>query len=442
VQRFAEHLRSAGLTVVTDVDVKSPVGPPEGWPRWMRNKIAEADWVLLYIDETYRRRYDGNEEPGKGLGATWEGCIITNELYQAATSNSKFIPLLSDGEDSGLIPPELVGATRYFIPSQQNDLAQSILAFEADPESSATSVAVTGATGSDLTSPSMDEWRRGTVERFVEVFLTLRSEDRKAKVADSVGFAPSADRDPLCKYLDGFIRRYSDDDTFDMESIALLVAEFDALRTDAAGHSEDLAVLTELQDLLLPLCIHPGIKAEVARQMEQHGSAIIDEAVALVIGAELAAAPADVRQARFRLDDDGMIAGEGLLRFVDAAIGDPKPEQLVSEILHDLADQLGVSLDEEIEDQPDVRKRIDAWTDGLKLQVRAHRKRKKRRFYCVVKPPKNATLRKTLVDLLARVRLDLPEIVFFQLHRRSRTKAAEEVVMQILKDRFTKEGQQ
>jgi hypothetical protein len=86
----------------------------------------------------------------------------------------------------------------------------------------------------------------------------------------------------------------------------------------------------------------------------------IDSDVALAIGAELAAAPADARQARFHLDDEGKIAGEGLLRFVDAAIGDPKPDELVSEILHDLAGQLSASLDEEIEDEPDVRKRIAA----------------------------------------------------------------------------------
>jgi hypothetical protein len=38
--------------------------------------------------------------------------------------------------------------------------------------------------------------------------------------------------------------------------------------------------------------------------------------------------------------------------------------------------------------------------------------------------------------------VELPEIVFFQLHRRAPTKAGEEVVMQILKDRFKGEEQQ
>ncbi len=443
VQQFANDLRAEGLDVAIDSDVKSPAGPREQWPRWMKNQIDDADWILLYVDETYRRRFDGKEEPGKGLGVNWEGCIVTHQLYQAASNNDRFIPVLSDDADPSLIPIEISGANRYFIPSQQTKLAQAILTYSNDtPESESATAAVSGATDIDAASPSMDEWRQETAVRFAGAFLALRSENRRAGVAKVVGFASDLDKEALLAFLDQFIRRYSAADTFDVESISLIVAEFDALRTDAASQLEDLVVLTELQDLLMPLCIHPKIKVEVARQMEQHGGAIINEAVALVIGAELSAAPADGRQARFRLDDEGQIAGEGLLRFVDAAIGDPKPEELVCQILHDLAEQLGVSLDNEIEDEPDVRKRITAWSDELKLSVKALRKRKNLRFYCVLKPPTNAAMKDKLIELLARVRLEVPEIVFFELNRRSPTKAAEEVVMQILKDRLNIEGQQ
>ena len=77
VRSFVEYLRAQNLHVVVDTDVKSPAGPKEGWPRWMENQVESADWVLLFIDETYRRRFDGREDPDKGRGVTWEGCKTT-----------------------------------------------------------------------------------------------------------------------------------------------------------------------------------------------------------------------------------------------------------------------------------------------------------------------------------------------------------------------------
>ncbi|MFT5324873.1 MAG: hypothetical protein ACI8P0_002739 [Planctomycetaceae bacterium] len=442
VQQFAEHLRSAGLTVVTDVDVKSPQGPPEGWPRWMRNKIAEADWVLLYIDETYRRRYDGQEEPGKGLGATWEGCIITHELYQAATRNDKFIPLLSDGENSDLIPPELVGATRYFIPSQQDTLAESIRTYKTEAGNAEASAGETEPATSAPAARSMDEWRLWTVEQVLNVIRTLRTEECRAKLFKIMGFPEDSDGDALANSLDEFVRRFSEVSTFDIKSISLIIAKFDALRTEPGTHRDDRTSLSELQNLLFPLTVHPDIKLQVASQMSKRDGAFISEPVAQSIGAELVAAPADGRSAEFRLDDNGQISGKGLLRFVDAAVGDPDPGNLVGKILQDLAGQLSVGLDEDIEDEPDVRKRIIAWADELRLALDVHQERTNLRYYCVIRCPGTTAARSRFIELLERVRQEVPELVFFELHKSSSTKRAGEVVMQILKDRFHSEGQQ
>lgn len=143
--------------------------------------------------------------------------------------------------------------------------------------------------------PTTDEWRQTNVEQFIRVFQALRADRRRIQVAEIVGFAPDVDRETLGAHLDQFIKRYLVADTFDVQAISMIVAQFDALRTEARPHADDAAALTELRDLLLPLCLHPGIKAEVARKMEQHGGAIIREAVALAVGAELVAAQADCR---------------------------------------------------------------------------------------------------------------------------------------------------
>ena len=287
---------------------------------------------------------------------------------------------------------------------------------------------------------SLESWRDCTITEFVTVFRKLRSEDCRGTVSEIMGFPANSGGESLADSLDEFIRRYSEADTFDIKSISLIVAKCDALRTESGTHPDDAASLGELQNLLFPLTVHPEIKVQVASQMGKRDGAFISESVAQAVSAELVAAPADGRSAEFRLDDNGRISGKGLLRFVDAAIGDPDPDNVVGEILQDLADQLSVGLDEDIEDEPDLRKRIIAWADELRLAIDVHQARTKLRFYCVVQCPGTTAARDKLAETLGRVRQEVPELVFFELRKMSSTKRAGEVVMQILKDRFRGEG--
>ncbi len=126
VSSLVGTLREKGLAVMVDTDVTTPQGPEEGWPRWMKRQIKDADWVLMFFDELYRRRFDGEEEPYRGLGATWEGAIVTNHFYRDSTRNQKFIPLLADGASGNLVPDEFFGYTRYFIPKQAVELANKL----------------------------------------------------------------------------------------------------------------------------------------------------------------------------------------------------------------------------------------------------------------------------------------------------------------------------
>jgi nucleoside phosphorylase len=87
--------------------------PPEGWQRWMLNQVDRADFVLIACSEEYDRRFRGNETYGKGKGATWEGGVIIQELYDAQGQNSKFIPITLNPEDANFIPSPLRSATNY-----------------------------------------------------------------------------------------------------------------------------------------------------------------------------------------------------------------------------------------------------------------------------------------------------------------------------------------
>ncbi len=95
------------------------VSPQEGWTRWMINQVEESAFVLVVCTETYDRRFRGKEDPNKGLGATWEGFIITQEIYNDASRNTKFIPIAFSADDAKHIPLFLQSATYYRLDTEE-----------------------------------------------------------------------------------------------------------------------------------------------------------------------------------------------------------------------------------------------------------------------------------------------------------------------------------
>lgn len=107
---LADQLYGHGIVVKLDQYEESP---PEGWPRWMNNQVKASDYTLVICSETYERRFQGEEEEGKGKGVTWEGGIITQKLYETQGKNLKFIPVTFTDDDLNHIPDPLAGATIY-----------------------------------------------------------------------------------------------------------------------------------------------------------------------------------------------------------------------------------------------------------------------------------------------------------------------------------------
>jgi len=113
---LSDRLRRGGVDCTIDQYEESP---REGWSRWMMNQIEQAEFVLVVCTESYERRFRGKEEAGKGLGARWEGAIITEEIYQNEANNTKFIPLLFSVGDAVHIPVMLRSATYYDLGSEE-----------------------------------------------------------------------------------------------------------------------------------------------------------------------------------------------------------------------------------------------------------------------------------------------------------------------------------
>lgn len=123
VLQLAQQLRGWGVDVHLDRFVTAP---DAGWPRWMMAEVDAADFVVLVCTPTYRRRFEGQEAAGKGKGATFEGLLAIQHLYDANTRNNKFIPVAFAGGAETDIPLVLRPYTRYTLPGQFEPLYRHI----------------------------------------------------------------------------------------------------------------------------------------------------------------------------------------------------------------------------------------------------------------------------------------------------------------------------
>lgn len=86
----------------------------------MSEQIQQAAYVLVVCTEVYERRVLGKEDLGRGLGSTWEGLIITQQLYEEGGRNLRFIPVALDASDERFIPKFLAGSTRYRVDNDRS----------------------------------------------------------------------------------------------------------------------------------------------------------------------------------------------------------------------------------------------------------------------------------------------------------------------------------
>ncbi|MBN9519232.1 toll/interleukin-1 receptor domain-containing protein [bacterium] len=130
VKQLVDDLRGDGFEATMDLYA---LNPPEGLPAWMLNSIRKADYVLMVITETYRKRCEGDEDPGKGKGAKWETGIITRRIYQDEFRNGKFLPVVVNRADVAAIPSVLLG-NLYFNVSDPNGLERLVRLMSDQPE--------------------------------------------------------------------------------------------------------------------------------------------------------------------------------------------------------------------------------------------------------------------------------------------------------------------
>ncbi len=112
VLSLSDRLLRDGVDSELDQYVQNPAN---GWANWMLDQIESADFVLVVCTETYHRRFRGQEPGQHGKGATWEGAVISRELYEAKGRNKKFIPIAFCTDEAECIPTTLRGVDNYIL---------------------------------------------------------------------------------------------------------------------------------------------------------------------------------------------------------------------------------------------------------------------------------------------------------------------------------------
>ena len=93
-----------GIEVVSDhLHLDAP--PPQGWEMWMLHSIENADIVLCVCGEAYKKGVEKRD--GGGRGVTWEGAIITIDLYENRGWNEKYYPILLGAGGHQFVPKPL-----------------------------------------------------------------------------------------------------------------------------------------------------------------------------------------------------------------------------------------------------------------------------------------------------------------------------------------------
>lgn len=122
VKLLCNWLRGKGIAVVCDFDYASK--PPDlGWASWMQQGIEDAKVVLVVASPKYKERCEKRGILAVGKGVTWEGAIITQDLYDATLRNDKFYPILPDAGSEEHIPKALKQwQNNYRFPSGQEKI--------------------------------------------------------------------------------------------------------------------------------------------------------------------------------------------------------------------------------------------------------------------------------------------------------------------------------
>ena len=91
VLALSNRLRAGGIDGMGGIDCRIDqyeMAPDVGWPTWCDEQIEDSKFVLVICTHTYLKRFKKKEDPDRGFGVTFEGHVITQELYNGRGKNT------------------------------------------------------------------------------------------------------------------------------------------------------------------------------------------------------------------------------------------------------------------------------------------------------------------------------------------------------------------
>ena len=283
--------------------------------------------------------------------------------------------------------------------------------------------------------------------RMLSGHLSAMQADCAARVRGALEIGSGLPDGDLAEAILELLREVVPDDPADVAWFDRVIVELERIEKELEFSSENAIRVRTVLDLIFQLGFPRSVLVELGRGLRP-GTALASEhkvkserKVATHVLAELASAYAAQVEPQFVPTDlvlsDGRALkakGFGQLKYIAPPLGDP--EAIVAELLADLALQLEVTL------PPDCG--VEEMASVCSRQFRVYSSRKSEdearrdacRFYWVVAPPENLSARERLEDTLETIGKLLPELGIFVVETFAETKDTEEVILQILKDRF------
>ncbi len=122
VLEFSNRLRQDGIDAFLD---RYEVAPSQGWSEWSAEQMAAADFVLLICTDTYRARFESNNDfesnNERAWGVAFEANLVLQEIYNNKGKNVKYIPVIL-GDSLDVIPAILRTYTYYRYPDGYEEI--------------------------------------------------------------------------------------------------------------------------------------------------------------------------------------------------------------------------------------------------------------------------------------------------------------------------------
>lgn len=106
---LSDRLRSDGIDCEIDAYDDAPM---HGWGRWMIEMMTTRV-VLVVASKSYYQRYKLEDDPGVGLGATFESGLLVQRALEAQGSNTQIVPVMLSSSDAQYVPEFLKDVAHY-----------------------------------------------------------------------------------------------------------------------------------------------------------------------------------------------------------------------------------------------------------------------------------------------------------------------------------------